>query len=420
MGARPILMNRRYLVVGVLVAALAAVVVLWHPLLIEWRVCRASRLLRERNNDRALTELRAALRIAPDRPETLLMLARTHRRLGNLERVPALVRRAKSVGGDPGLAQREMWLLLAQSGRLREAEPHLAELLRDAGDDGPDICEAYVQCYFANLRINEANQLLDAWQKDYPQDAQPHFMRAYLLQGLGSMEEAVAAYRQGLEIAPGETIMRCRMAQGLAKLGELDQAAELLRRCAEEAPQNAEVLMSWGDCFFMQGDTDQARQILEQLLDHAPDHFEAKRLLGEIELADGRFQEAVDHLQVAVDLRPYDTTSHNALGRALRGLGRADEAQPHFDYVAEAEQPLSLMERQLREVVERPDDLELRYQIGATLLKYGSPEDGAKWLRTVLELHPDHAEANLALAAYYEARGDWRKALVHRERAAAP
>ena len=78
------------------------------------------------------------------------------------------------------------------------------------------------------------------------------------------------------------------------------------------------------------------------------------------------------------------------------------------------------MERQLREVVERPDDIELRYQIGTTLLKYASPDDGAKWLGTVLQLDPDHAKAHLGLAAYYEARGEREKALAHRLQAEAP
>jgi tetratricopeptide (TPR) repeat protein len=420
MSARRIPVNKRSCL-GVVVAALVAgVVLLWHPLQTEWRLRRARQLLRQHDNERALDELRAALRVNPDRAETLFLLARTHRRLGNLARVPALLRRAEHVGGDPERAQRETWLLLAQSGQMREAEPHLPELLADPRDDGPDICAAYVQGYFANLRVDEANQLLDAWQKDFPQDAQPHFMRAFLLQGLGKPEGAIAAYRKGLEIDPDEITMRCRMAQMLIQLRKLDEAAELLRRCVEEAPHEPEVLTTWGDCLFRQGDADQARRVLQQLLDHTPDHFEARRLLGEVELAHGRFQEAREHLQVAVEQRPYDTTTHNALGKALRGLGRAEEAQSHFDYVAEAERPLSLMERQLRQVVERPNDPDLRCRIGTTLLKYGSPDDGARWLSTVLELDPDHAEAHRGLAAYYDACGDWEKAAAHRLQAAGP
>jgi Tfp pilus assembly protein PilF len=58
----------------------------------------------------------------------------------------------------------------------------------------------------------------------------------------------------------------------------------------------------------------------------------------------------------------------------------------------------------------------VRYEIGTTLLEFGTPELGAKWLRTVLELQPDHQGAHRALARYYEAQGDWQNALDYRRR----
>lgn len=407
-------MNKQVLL-GAAAALLVVVVVFsWRPVLVELNLHRARRALRKQDVEGALVELRSALRLSLDRSETHLLLARTHRRLGNLDRAPAFLRRARKLGADPERAQRETWLLLAQSGRLAEAEPHLATLLMDPRDDGADICQAYVQGYFANLRVSRATELLDAWEKEYPDDARPHFMRAFLLDALAMQKEAVAAYRRGLAMAPDETVMRLRLAEKLIELREFDEAGDLLKHCAEQEPENQEILMVRSSYLSAQGDVDGARQALERLLARAPDHFEARRLLGEIELSLGRFQEALPHLEAAVGWRPYDTTTHNALARTLRALGRANEAQPHFDYVKEAEEPLSRMERQLRLVVERPGDAELRYEIGVILLNYGSPGDGAKWLRTVLQLDPDHRGAHQALATYYETRGDWRKALEHR------
>ena len=93
---------------------------------------------------------------------------------------------------------------------------------------------------------------------------------------------------------------------------------------------------------------------------------------------------------------------------------------PHFDYVHEAERSVARMERQLRSVFGRPDDAGLRYEIGITLLRYGAPEDGAKWLRTVLQLDPEHPGAHRALAEYCEAQGDWQNARFHREHCRGP
>jgi Flp pilus assembly protein TadD len=143
-------------------------------------------------------------------------------------------------------------------------------------------------------------------------------------------------------------------------------------------------------------------------------HFEALRQLGELELAEGNFQAALPPLQAAASQRPYDTTTRNALGKTLQALGKADEARPHLEYAAAAEESLSRMQRELRQVVERPKDPELRYDIGLTLLRYGSPPDGVKWLTTVLELDPRHQAAHRALAAYYESAGNRQLAAEHR------
>ena len=411
-GAR--LRFRKWLLAAVVVmAGLAAAFWGAIPLAIQFHCGRARQFLQQRDNQQALHQLRIALRLAPQRAETYFLLARTHRRLGDLERVEPLLREAQQRGGDPERAQRETWLAWAQAGRLRDAEPHLSELLMDGKEDGAEICAAYVQGYFTNLQPREARQLLDAWQRDYPGDPQSHFMRGYLNQALALFPEAAEAYRQGLELAPGETMMRIRLAEVLGEMNETDEAIGQFQRCADETPNDAAIFAAWAKCLVKQGDSAQARQVLQRALRIASMNFEALRQLGELELADGNFQQALPPLQAATSQRPYDTATHNALGKTLQALGRTAEARPHLEYAAQAEESLSRMERELRTVVDRPKDPELRYDIGLTLLKYGSPPDGVKWLHTVLELQPDHPGAHQALAAYYETIGDLSQAARH-------
>jgi tetratricopeptide (TPR) repeat protein len=404
------------LVLGAVTAALAlGLVFSGQPLLLRWHHYRAGQFLRAGQNQRAFEELQRALWLVPDGAEAHLLLAKTLRREGELEAVHALLRRAQVLGSDPDRVQRETWLLWAQSGRLEEAEPHLASLLMDPGDDGPDICHAYVLGYFAGFRFQQASELLDAWEKQYPQDAQPYFMRGYLMAALQRKRDSAAAYRQGLEIAPHETAMRCRLADVLIETHELDEAGEHLRQCLEEDPQDPDILLSWATWLFARGDAEQACAVLEQLLGIAPGQFEGQRLLGEVELSRGRYREALRCLEPAAKQRPYDRKCRYLLGRALVALGRDVEAKPHLDYSSEAGRAILRMEDQVPTLVSRPDDAQLRYEIGTTLLKYGSPDDGVKWLQTVLRLQPDHPGAHQALAAYYEARGDRQRALPHRQ-----
>lgn len=398
------------------IVAAAGAAALWAaiPLAVQFHSGRARQFLQQQDNPRALRELRTALRLQPRRPETYFLLARTHRRLGNLDQVEPLLRVARQLGGDPDRAQRETWMAWAQAGRMREAEPHLSELLVDLREDGAEICAAYVQGYLANLQPAAARRLLDAWQRDYPQDPQAYFLRGYLNQTLTLWHEAAEAYRRGLELSPGETRMRIRLAEVLAERGEVDEALRQFERCAGETPGDASLFAAWAHCLTQQGRPDQARPILQRALESASMHFESLRQLGELELAAGDYERALPPLQAAVSQRPYDAASRAALGKTLQALGRADEAQSHLEYAAAAEQPLAQMRQHLRQLHQRPHDPQLRYEIGATLLQFGSPPDGARWLHTALELDPAHAEAHQALAEYYERVGDREQAAEHR------
>lgn len=405
---------KRLLAAAFVIIALAAAYWGAIPLAVQFHTGRARQFLYQRDNQHALDQLRIALRLAPERAETCFLLARAHRRLGNLDRVEPLLRQAEKLGGDPERAKRETWLAWAQAGRLREAEPHLSELLMDTREDGAEICAAYVQGYFTNLQPREALQLLDAWQHDYPGDPQLYFMRGYLKQALALWSEAAESYRRGLELAPGQTLMRVHLAEVLGELNETDEAIRQFQRCADETPSDVAIFAAWAKCLIKQGHTDQARPVLQRALDVASMHFETLRQLGELELAEGNFPAALPPLQAAASQRPYDTATRNALGKTLQALGKAEEARPHLEYAAAAEESLSRMERELRLVVERPKDPELRYDIGLTLLRYGSPPDGVKWLHTVLELDPRHQAAHRALAAYYENVGNLPQAAQHR------
>jgi tetratricopeptide (TPR) repeat protein len=401
MATRQLLSNKRFLLV-ILLCGVAFIAFLFRSsLLATWHVSRAKQFLGVREDDRALEELQAAARLDPDRSETYFLLARVYRRSGMLERVPALLRQAVDLGGDPELAQCAEWMLLAQMGRLRDAEPHLETLLSDPRVDGADICEAYVLGYFANLRVDDALRLLDLWQDQYPEDAQPFFMRAYVLDAVSQLPEAVAAYRQGLRISPNDATMNRRLAQVLIKMREFDEAESLLRHCAEESPEDRETITIWAECLFKRDKIEEARQVLAPLLANEISTFPVRLLAGQIDMAEGRFEDALPHLQAAVEQRPFDRNARYALATTLKGLGRSDEAQPHFDYVDAAKESWDRLEAQMHAATEQPENVELRFEIATTLQRFGSPDDSVRWLRNVLELQPDHPQA---LALYRKIR----------------
>ncbi len=386
---------------------------------IRWRQSRARNFLRERDNVEALSELRSALRRDLDNTETLLLLARTHRRLGNLDRVSVLLNHAAAMGADSGRVERERLLVLAQTGDLRKSEPFLATMLISASEDGPDICQAFVQGFFANVRTKDALDLLDVWEESYPDDPEPIFMRAYLWQSMSQSSQAIPLYAKGLKMDPDQTIMRRRLAEALLHSQKLPEAEAQLAICVQQAPDDAQIRYVLAQCAYERGDFDLAAERIGKALQLAPLHLDARRLKGQLELARGKFDDALRELEEVVKRQPYDTFAREALGRTLRALNRPDDAKKHLDYVGQAETNMRQLDRLVRESIKVPHDAELRYEIGTILFRFGPPDDAAKWMKAAIELNPGHRGAHRALAVYFEACGDAANATYHRQLASA-
>ena len=100
----------------------------------------------------------------------------------------------------------------------------------------------------------------------------------------------------------------------------------------------------------------------------------------------------------------------------LQSTGDTHRAAKEFQFVTTAREAIA-QARQMADTViaKEPRNADLRYQIGAILLKYESPEAGAGWLRSALEFDPNHQLSHRALAEFYEQRGLVDFARSHRE-----
>jgi tetratricopeptide (TPR) repeat protein len=335
---------------------------------------------------------------------------------------------------------REQLLIAAQAGDMRVAEPRLPDLLRESGVDGDEICAAYVTGYFRVLRLADAHRLLDAWERDYPLDPEPRFMRGFAWEAAVRLDLAERAYAEGLSLAPSRHEMRLRRAETLREARRWDEAREEYQRVHAALPQAATATLGLAQCHFAAGEIGAARRLVDEVLHARPTpvpqvsepsaleregassqvesrqlagtetfagaeteaealtRAEAQALAGELALAESDFPAALPHLVAALAERPRDTAARYSLAKCLVALGRADEAQPHFDFVAAATAPLDAMERDLGRALENPRDAEVRFAIASTMIRYADPADGLRWLRSALEIDPMHAKARELLA----------------------
>ncbi len=410
--------TRKLLLLGV---GLLVVSGFWfaRPGLVEYRLWRARRALKEREAQQALVYLEAAERLDANRAETHFWMARAYRRLGQYDQVHVHLDRAFELGHSVDQLKREELMTLAQNGQLSKAEPHLPKLLIDGGEDGPEICEAFVRGYLDAFQLDRAFELLDGWQADYPDDPQPHYFRGLFWEHELRFSDAADSFGRALELAPHRIDVRLHLARALRERHRYSEAVEHYRRCLEKKPDEPEALAGWGECLRAEGKLEEAREVFVRLLEKSPDDFHGRLAMGEIELHGGRPQQALRWLRAAAEQRPYDFKARYALAQALDKTGHPQQAREHFKFAAASEQAKLHVQALLSHLADEPNNVTYRYEIGTTLLKYGDPSVGAVWLRSVLDLKPDHRETHAALARYYSGQGDDAQAAKHRRLAQA-
>ncbi len=88
----------------------------------------------------------------------------------------------------------------------------------------------------------------------------------------GRLEEAEAAFRDALAVAPGFHSARYNLALTLSRRGQLVEARTLLRELVDERPEDPDFLFALGHVLFQEGSFDAAADVFGRLLAVAPDH----------------------------------------------------------------------------------------------------------------------------------------------------
>lgn len=387
------------------------------------RVNHIWHILAERQGERALELLGPLVEGDPESGELRFLLARANRRVRRLEQAAEALKRAESLGFPASRARREWVLALAQSGRMSEAEPELARMLLDPGDDGPEICEAFVSGYFVNYEIDKALRLLEGWEQDYPRDPQPHVLRGKYFEQLGLWDKASHEYRLALELAPQAAEVRESLAQTLVERHEYQTALAEFEKCLAGNAEHLRALLGKARCLHETRDDEAARQALEEVLKHDPASAPAAAMLGDIEFHSGNLEGAVARLSEAVDRKPRNPDYRFALAKALQASGEGDAAREHYHYVDRARVAEGQMQNTINALV-APDSrlqpketLPLRLEVARLALEFGEPNDAIGWLQSALQIDPRCGAAHRMLAEYYSSAGNTAQAAEHRRKA---
>jgi tetratricopeptide (TPR) repeat protein len=404
--------NRRW--IWLVLLALGVAVWAYHPLRSLWFQRTARHALLDGDAERAGLALEEALRSSPRSPEIHLQLARVARRRGHLQPFLDHLQQAQDFGLPPDRAQREQLLLQAQAGNMEQVEPHMAQLLRRDATDLNEVCAAIVAGYVHNYEFGPAFRYLEAWEKDFPEDPEPHIMRARIRQSWHNVREAERELRQALALRPTWRGLPQMLAQVLTEQNRMEEAAEVLSQVARQQPDDNHLQLAWADCLIRTGRIPEAKTLFERLESSEPTSVELLFGLGRIDLWEGQTERGLERLTRARDLDPQRNDVRYAYAQALAQAGQIDEARTEREAVERSTRAQARIFELSEQLVKTPQDLETRLEIGRTLLAEGDAE-GVAWLETILRFDPQHREAHAALADYFESRQDLDRAQRHRQ-----
>jgi tetratricopeptide (TPR) repeat protein len=284
-----------------------------------------------------------------------------------------------------------------------------------------------------------------------PQSAEAHLLlgMAYRAQGTQEMlAEAVAEFRQALEIKPDFTPAHFYLAHVYLDLGRPARAKEELEAALVQAPGNPQFTASLGEAerqlkdpraavetlrqaltadpslsegryylglaLFDLGQTADAIKELEQVVRTDPGRPEVCVALGTVYNQTGRFDDAIHVLTQGTRIDPSRADLRIQLARAYRSKGLLDRAEAELNRA----QPKPNGALAASYVEHQQLEFDLDIERGLVRMKRGQLAAAAEAFKKVLEMDPSHGPTNRYLAEVYLQQGQFKLASDYAARAA--
>lgn len=386
-------------------------------------------------------------------------------RLSSDARLAELATRAALIAHDPGAAEKAvgLWLELAPEaiagqlvaahvallrGEEAEARPHLRRVVELIGPNGRDgflevaaliatiepiaqrlaLMHALVAEDAENAAAQYALALVAADAKDHEQALaatrraialapdwdQPRIILVRLLIAQGQRQQAREALEQFVDKTPNDHVLRMLYAQLLVEDREFSDARNVFERMLRDTPKEPDVLFAIAILSLQLDDADAARGYFERLYATGQRRNDAALYLGQIaETADELDKALAWYAKVdgdaALDARVRSAKIHATRGeiaKAREGLSQLRDQWPKHArniYLIEAEllrengQPEVAMTVLDRALAEYPDEADLLYTRGLLGASLGQIEILERDMRAIIAANPDHADALNAL-----------------------
>lgn len=225
-----------------------------------------------------------------------------------------------------------------------------------------------------------------------PEDSTPHRFMGLIHKDYEQYRLAIADYHESLKrdpFQPEREAILVELAESHIKLLQFQDALATLD-LALESPR---VLGMKADCLRHGEQIDQAWTFLNRALEMNETQFDALLLKGILQLESNQLDEARKTLELTVNFYPRDDRCRYKLIEVYRELGETELVEKNMEIY----EPLREQRRRFSELnveaVQKPDDVEMRYELGFLADALGKEKLAVSWLRTALKMDPSHEKA---------------------------
>lgn len=378
---------------------------------------QAQQALEAHDFAQAKTHIGRCLEVWPIDAEAHFLLARTCRRAEDMADWQRHLKNAEVLQWPRAALDLERLLMQAQVGDVGRAEPLLRGRLATPHADELLIYEALVKGHLAADRLNDVLYWTNFWLERHPTAWQPRLYRGRCFHLALSLHRAIAEYQRVLELKPDQVQVRLWLAGSLMLDGQYQEALAQFQAYVQGRPDDPTALLGIANCLVALNELEAAHAALDVLLARQHNHPGAFLLQAKLELAQGKAAEALSWLKRAEALAPHETDITHTFSLVLRQLGRHDEAGAYERQLQDLRQRYEQLEQLRKRIVKEPENASLRYEVGTRNLGLGREEEAVRWLRSVLQLDPNHQLSHQALAEYYRKHGEGKRAEYHQQRA---
>ena len=367
----------------------------------------------------AYNHLSFCLTVWPWSVETHFLAARIARNTGAYPLAEAQLNECRRLQHGPSAqTQLETLLLRAQRGDVEKVEDGLMYAAENDKTHEREILETLARGHMMLMRFLPAVGFLDRCLAQYPDDVRALDWHGWIMEKLQQQEAAVKDYNRALELSPGRTEVRIRLALLYLSNNDPVLAEPHLEILEKTHPERLEVQAGLAQARFLQGRTDEAKVLLDRILAATPDSPMALLYRGKLELQANppRITEAEKYFRRVLKGDPNSPEALNGLHDCLRNQpGREKEAAAVLQKRDEVRAKSLRIQTLLAGEAERPSaKADAAYELGKMNEEMGHGDLALYWLRTAEKRDANHKPTHALLADILEKNGHEEEAAQER------